>query len=210
MCYNICEKKQIIRSNIDIKKYIERRFIMLLFSGGFTKKQVNILKSGDKLLYNKVPYEIACAKGNNTFNYVPKHLENLPLEKFREYVSEDCYKNQYIFFAKYLKASLEFCINREKKNYILVCDLDNELIESYVGVGDYKDGDYRIEYRIPAEVIKPQSIIDVLYYEPYDLDQENKMYNKYINNFFVPNNETEKAKELIKRKKLVFNRDKWK
>ena len=183
---------------------------MLLFSGRYTKRQVDILLNGDNILFNKVPSEFVVVKGNNTFDYIPKELQKLPLEQFRQYISEDCYKKQYIFMTKYLKTALEFCHNIEKENYILVCNLDEELIESYIGVGDYKAGDYRIEYRVPSEFIKPENILDILFYEPYDSEMETKFYEQYKDSFFVPYYERDKANELIKSKHLVFNRDKWK
>lgn len=126
---------------------------MLVFNGGLTIDQVEKLKNGDLIIYDKIPYKQCCAMRNNTFDYVPKELFSAPLHIFRKYISEDCYHKQYIFFAKYLSAVLEFCKNSDKKNYIMVCDIDENILNSYIGVGDYLDEDYRIEYRLPRKFI---------------------------------------------------------
>lgn len=183
---------------------------MLLFSGGFTEEQMKILLSGGDIIFGKIPYDRAGCKFNNTFDYIPRSMENIPIDDFRKYVADDCYKNQYIFLTKYLIAAMEFCKNRSMKNYILVCEINSQIIEPYIGVGDYKDGDYRIEYRLPRRLIKVSDIIEFLYYEPYDVEQSKKFKEKYANNFHVPSSERENAHNLIKQKKLIFNRDKFK
>lgn len=182
---------------------------MLLFSGGFAEKQMKILLNGGDVIFDKIPYDRAGCKFNNTFDYIPRSMENIPIDDFRKYVSDDCYKNQYIFLTKYLIGAMEFCQNSFAKNYILVCDVDLKIIEPYIGVGNYKDGDYRIEYRLPRRLIKVSDIIEFLYYEPYDTEQVKEFKKKYANNFYVPSSERENAHNLIKRKKLVFNRDKF-
>jgi len=183
---------------------------MLLFSGGLTKDQTEILLSGKEILFDRVPYERAGCNNNNTFDYVPIEYKDMSISNFKKYVSLDCYKNQYIFLAKYLYASLGFCINSQLKNYILVCDIDKEKIEQYIGVGDYKDEDYRIEYRVPRKIIDVSNIVEFLYFEPWDHEQMKELYEKYKENFYIPKTEYEDACNLIKQKKLVFNRDKFK
>lgn len=183
---------------------------MLLFSGGFTEDQMKTLLNDGEIIFDKIPYDSACCKSNNTFDYIPRSMEGIPIDDFRKYVSDDCYKNQYIFLAKYLSAAMEFCRNSSMKNYILVCDIDSKLIEPCIGVGDYKDGDYRIEYRLPRRLIKASDIIEFLYYEPYDDEQAKEFKEKYASHFYIPTSERENAHNLIKQKKLIFNRDKFK
>lgn len=183
---------------------------MLLFSGGLTEKQMKILLNDEDIIFDKIPYDRAGCKSNNTFDYIPRSMENIPIDDFRKYVADDCYKNQYIFLAKYLIGAMEFCKNRTMQNYILVCEIDSQTIEPYIGVGDYKDGDYRIEYRLPRRLIKKSNIIEFLYYEPYDDEQIKEFKEKYANDFYVPSLERESAHNLIKQKKLIFNRDKFK
>lgn len=182
---------------------------MLLFSGGFTKRQIQLLLNNDDIIFEKVPYDEACCHPDNTFDYIPKNMINIPIDKFREYVSDDCYEKQYIFFSKYLIGALEFCKNTSMQNFILVCEIDSKIIDPYIGVGDYKDGNYRIEYRVPRKLINSSNILDILFYEPYDEDQLKELEKKYINDFYVPSIEKENAKKLIKRNGLLFNRDKF-
>ena len=88
---------------------------MIVFSGGLTIEQIEKLKNNSPIIYDKIPYKQACAKRKNTFDYVPKELYGAPQHIFKRYISEDCYSNQYIFLAKYLSATFEFCKNSQKK-----------------------------------------------------------------------------------------------
>lgn len=182
---------------------------MLVFNGGLTIEQVEKLKNGYPIIYDKVPYKQAFANRNNTFNYVPDELINSPLHVFRKYISEDCYHNQYIFLARYLYAVLEFCNNSDKKNYIMVCDIDENILNNYIGVGNYLDGDYRIEYRLPRNFITPDTIKEFFFFEPFDRSQMNNFYEKYKEYYYVDDNESYKANKLILQKKLKFNSEKF-
>lgn len=181
---------------------------MLVFHGGLTIQQVEKLKNGDPVIYDKVPYERAYAPGRNTFDYVPIELYKKPIEEFRKYISEDCYAKQYIYFAKYLYACFDFCINCQKMNYIMVCDIAEDILNNYIGVGDYCHGDYRIEYRLPRKIITPKMIQEFLFFEPYNKIQMREFYEKYKDHYRVPKEESENAMKLIRQKGLHFNRDK--
>lgn len=182
---------------------------MLVFNGGLTIDQVEKLKNGDQIIYDKVPTKFAHAQRNNTFDYVPKELYDAPVHVFKRYISEDCYYKQYIFLAKYLYATFQFCRNSQKKNYIMVCDIDEKILNQFVGVGDYLDGDYRIEYRLPRKFITPDMIKEFLFFEPYDDIQMKDFYEKYKDFYYIDNNEKEVAHEFVLQKKLKFNRDKF-
>jgi len=176
---------------------------MLVFHGGLTIEQVDKMKNGISVIYDKIPYKRACAGSENTFNYVPKELYSAPLHIFKRYISENVYSKQYIFFAKYLKASLGFCVNGEKKNYIMVCEIPEEILDSYIGVGNYDD--YRIEYRVPREVITPDRIKEFLFFKPYDREQMMELRQKYPEHYDIPKYEDEMARNLMKIKRLEFN-----
>lgn len=178
---------------------------MLVFNGGLTIEQVEKLKNNSPIIYDKIPYKHAYAKRRNTFDYVPKELYGVPINIFKSYISEDCYSNQYIFLTKYLSATLKFCNNSKKKNYIMVCDVDENILNDYIGVGDYCDGDYRIEYRLPRKFITSEIIKEFLFYEPYDEKQVKEFYEKYKDYYSIKPEERENAKKLIYQKKLQFN-----
>ena len=90
---------------------------MIVFNGGLTIEQVNKLKNGEYVIYDKIPYKRARAAEENTFDYVPKEMYSMPLHIFRRYIAEDVFSKQYIFLAKYLYTTFEFCNNSQKKNY---------------------------------------------------------------------------------------------
>lgn len=182
---------------------------MLVFNGGLTIEQVEKLKNGEFVIYNKVPYKLAGAKRKNTFDYAPKELYSAPSHIFKRYVSEDCYNKQYIFFARAIVTSLDFCVNCQQRNYIIVCDIAKEILENYIGVGNYDD--YRIEYRLPRVYVTPDTIKDVLYFEPYDEEQLLEIRQKYKDYFYVDPAENQKAKQLILERNLEFNGERnWK
>lgn len=176
---------------------------MLVFNGGLNLDQVEKLKDGYPIIYDKVPYRFAEVSRENTFDYVPKVLYNAPGHIFRRYISEDCYSKQYIFLAKYLQATLGFCSNSEKRNYIMVCDIPEVVLDNYIGVGNYDD--YRIEYRVPRVYITPDTIKEFLYFEPYDDDQILEFQKRYEDSFFISPTEDEKAKKLMLERNLQFN-----
>lgn len=182
---------------------------MIVFHGGFTKEQVEKLKNNEPIIYEKIPYKEARAGGENTFDYVPKELYDAPLHIFKRYISENCFYQQYIFLAKYLQAVLEFCHNTDEENYIMVCNIDENILNQYIGVGNYID--YRIEYRLPRRFINSDNIIEFLYFEPYNRDQMKLFEEKYPSLYYIDKKEDENAKKLIRQKKLQFNKDRdWK
>lgn len=83
---------------------------MLVFHGGLTVEQVEKLKSGSPIIYEKVPYDKVRANGKNTFDFIPKELIGKLLHIFRKYVSEDCYSKQYIFLLDIYQQHLNFVI----------------------------------------------------------------------------------------------------
>ena len=87
----------------------------MVFNGGLTIEQVEKLKNNFLIIYDKISYKEACVSRKNTFDYAPKELYSAPLHIFKRYISEDCYFNQYIFLARYLSATFEFCNNSRKK-----------------------------------------------------------------------------------------------
>lgn len=180
---------------------------MLVFNGGLTIEQVKKLQNDSPIIYDKILAQYACAKGKNTFDYVPKELYGAPLHIFRRYISEECYSNQYIFLARYLSATFEFCNNSRKKTYIMVCDIDENILNNYIGVGNYCDGDYRIEYRLPRRFITSEMIKEFLFFEPCDEKQMAEFHEKYKDYYSVKPEEKENAKKLIYQKKLQFNED---
>lgn len=168
---------------------------MIVFNGGLTIEQVKKLKDDISIIYDRIPYKEAYAHRKNTFDYVPEELRSAPIEKFKQYISDDCFLKQYIFFAKYLKATLEFCNNSCKKNYIMICDIEEDVLNQYVGVGNYDD--YRIEYRLPRKFVTSKNIVDFLYFEPYDDQQMANFKKKYADLYEIPPEEDKKAKTLI-------------
>ena len=182
---------------------------MIVFNGGLTIEQVKKFENEDFVIYDKIPYTKACASRKNTFDYVPKELYSAPKKKKKKYIAEDVYKQQYVFLARYLKTAMEFCNNTKKKNYIMVCDIDDFILNQYVGIGNYDD--YRIEYRLPRRFIESDKIIEFLYYEPYDETQIAEFKKKYRDYMVIPAKEEEEAMQLIRRKNLVFNGERnWK
>ena len=118
------------------------------------------------------------------------------------------FSKQYIFLARYLSSVFSFCVNCEKKNYIMVCDIEEEILNQYIGVGNY--GDYRIEYRLPRVYITPDKIKEFLYFEPYTESQMLEFRKKYESYYMSDVSEDLTAKKLMLDKKLVFNGErKW-
>ena len=114
-----------------------------------------------------------------------------------------------MFFARALITSLDFCVNCQKRNYIIVCDIAEEILKNYIGVGKYID--YRIEYRLPRVYVTPDTIKDVLYFEPYDEEQLLEIEQKYKDYFYVDSAEDQKTKQLIRERNLEFNGERnWK
>ena len=56
---------------------------MLLFSGGLTKEQTEILLNGKEILFDRVPYNIAGCNNDNTFDYVPIEYKDMSISNFK-------------------------------------------------------------------------------------------------------------------------------
>lgn len=86
----------------------------------------------------------------------------------------------------------------------MVCNLSENILDNYVGVGDYDD--YRIEYRLPRAFVTPDKIRDFLYFEPYNPEQMETFKKLYADYYMIKPDEDEKARKLMLEKKLEFNR----
>lgn len=180
---------------------------MFVFNGGLTLEQVKKLENDEFYIYEKVPEKDVIIPRKNTFDYIPEYLYSEPIEEIRKFVSEDCYKNQYIFLSKFILNAGYFCRNSTKQNYIIVFDIDEEILNQYVGVGKYVE--YLIEFRLPRAFITSENIKEILYYEPIDYSTLAEARLKYAASFSPTKEADQEAHELIKEKKLVFNEDKW-
>ena len=180
---------------------------MFVFNGGLTLEQVKKLENDEFYIYEKVPEENVVIKQKNTFDYIPEYLYSETIEEIRKFISEDCYRNQYIFLSRFILNAGYFCRNSTKQNYIVVFDIDEEILNQYIGVGKY--GEYLIEYRLPRILITSENIKEILYYEPIDYSTLKEARLKYIDSFAPTKEADEEARAIIKKKKLVFNEYKW-
>ena len=176
---------------------------MFVFNGGLTLEQIRKLENDEFFIYDKIPEEEVVIKRKNT----PDYLSGEPIEKIRKYVSEDCFANQYIFLSRYILNAGSFCRNSTKKNYIVVFDIDEDILNQYIGVGKYVE--YLIEYRLPRKFITSDNIKEILYYEPIDYSTLEKARIRYADSFAPTNDADTEARRLIMEKRLVFNEYKW-
>ena len=173
---------------------------MLVFHGGLSIEQVQLLYENKYTIFKMIPTKWINIPNKNTFDYYDINKEFHSEIEFWESIRNDIFYNQYFFFFKYLKNALTFCHNTTKRNYILVADIDEDVLEKYIGCGRYIDNS--IEYRVPRKIIKLDTIKDILYYEPYE--DYSKLREKYPHNFYS-DAEKEEAEMIMNQKKLVFN-----
>lgn len=180
---------------------------MFVFNGGLTLEQIRKLENDEFFIYDKIPEDEVVIKRKNTFDYIPDYLRGEPIEKIKRYVSEDCFANQYIFLSRYILNAGSFCRNSTKKNYIVVFDINEDILNQYIGVGKYVE--YLIEYRLPRKFITSDNIKEILYYEPIDYSTLEKARIRYADSFAPTNDADTEARRLIMEKRLVFNEYKW-
>lgn len=159
---------------------------MLLFHGGLTIEQVEKLKSGERIIYDKMTEFQATRKitmGKNSFDFLLENDQNLPEKEKIKRIIEKNYLEQNIFFFKYLRNSLSFCVNIYKKNWILVIDVPAEILSKTIGIGKYPHEGYKLEYVIPLTSDFDFSWIkDFQYYEPCLVTED--MKQKYGMQFY--------------------------
>lgn len=180
---------------------------MFVFNGGLTLEQIRKLENDEFFIYDKIPEDEVVIKRKNTFDYIPDYLRGEPIEKIRKYVSKDCFANQYIFLSRYILNAGSFCRNSTKKNYIVIFDIDEDILNQYIGVGKYVE--YLIEYRLTRKFITSDNIKEILYYEPIDYSTLEKARIRYADSFAPTNDADTEARRLIMEKRLVFNEYKW-
>lgn len=169
---------------------------MLVFHGGFTKEQVFKLKNNCYELYRKTPYEFFRIKQSNTFQYY--NIESKNKKEIINNIIEENYINQWIHCFKYLNNALDFC--EENYNYIVVFEIQDDILEKFVGVGNYKYEGYKIEYRIPRSEISSDNIVDIIKFESFDKEKIKILKNLYHDQFLLYN-EHEEAKKILKKTK---------
>ncbi len=167
---------------------------MIIFHGGFNKKQVLKLRNNKYILYKKDKYETFNIKNENTFKYYEIEEKSKRKEKIEDMIEQN-YLNQWIHCFKYLENALYFC--KEPYNYIVAFELSESLIEKYKGVGNYKYEGYKLEYRIPRKEINSTNIIDVFRFEYFDSEVIKKLKEKYPSEY-SGYRENEEAKKLLK------------
>lgn len=175
---------------------------MLVFHGGLSIEQVNLLEQNQYKIFKKIPKCKIFIPNKNTFDYIDYNRIFESRDKYWETIIDDIYENQYIFFFKYLKNSLGFCHNTSKRNYILVADIDEKILNNFIGCGRYTGA--QIEYRVPRKFITPDTIKEFLFYEPYDDEQTKEIREKYPDNYYSEVEDIE-ANMIMRIKKLEFN-----
>lgn len=175
---------------------------MLVFHGGFTLEQIQKFQNGEYQIYQQVPYQLIRIPGRNTFNYCPNEMKFNNYMEIQKYVSNNIFQNQYIFLFKYLRNALDYCVSSEKRNYIMVADIDEQVLDLHVGIG--KDIEHQIEYRVPREYITIDHIVDFLFFQLADKDKIQEFSERFGDSYFNPDEDIE-AYEILKSKNLVFN-----
>ena len=184
---------------------------MITFHCGFNKEQVEKLQNNEKIIFPKIPVDNIYVPRKNTFDYIPRYMyedDSIKAREIKEYISNDMYNSQYIFLSKYLGPVLSFCNTTKKRNYIMACDIDEEILKRYSGIGGYDK--LMIEYRLPRIYIKSDNILDFIYFEPFDDETIDLLISKYEDNIYISSEEEEKAKKLMQENNLVFNYEKSK
>ena len=80
---------------------------MIIFHGGFNKKQVLKLRNNKYILYKKDKYETFNIKNENTFKYYEIEEKSKRKEKIEDMIEQN-YLNQWIHCFKYLENALYF------------------------------------------------------------------------------------------------------
>lgn len=172
---------------------------MIVFHGGFTLEQVNKLKNNEYVLYPKSEYKDFRINISNTFKYSTLEKYKKKREIYDNIIEEN-YNNQWVHCFKYLTNALDFCF---ADDLIVAFDIDEQVLDKYVGVGYYKCEGYKIEYRIPRNEVNSSIITDVIEFRPFSGEFVKKLYEKYPNNFRSTDEHFEAAKVLKKTKKKL-------
>lgn len=173
---------------------------MLVFHGGLTNEQIQLLYEDEYMIFDTT-------QQNNLFVSDKKDLDNhddnndftFQDEIFSNMECDPNY-NQYFYFSKYLSDALEFCDSSNKQNYILVADIDEELLKHCIRCS--RKAENKIEFRVPRKCVKLDTIHEVLYFEPYNEKQLIELKNKYSNHFSFKL-EKDKSEENIKQKQRL-------
>ena len=178
---------------------------MILFHGGLTEVQAELIRRGKYKIYPKLPVrKIKIPNEKNTFPYCDSDIICSSEKQLKREMRDDMYEKQYIYFFKYLESALEFC-GYEKK-YILVADVSSLVLDEFVGVGVYghQTPKYRIEYRIPGNIIVPSAVKKLI---PYNSTLALDLIRlKYGDSCIRNPLENEEALEVIHQKKLVLQK----
>lgn len=173
---------------------------MIVFHGGFSKQQIDKLRNNEFVIYPRSNYETFRINQNNTFKYSTLEKHKKKKELINNIIDEN-YLNQWIHCFKYLYNTLDFCYTN---NFIVVFDIDEYILEKYIGVGNYKFEGYKIEYRIPRKEINNSNIIDIIPFKSYDLKYINDLKQNYSDNFYSLNEHFE-ANKILKKTNQKFN-----
>ena len=180
---------------------------MIVFRSGITRKQKKMFEKGKYVLYPKLEPEMIIVPYPNTFEYYDPNKTYKDVEEIKEYVSDDMYDNQYVFFFKYLNDALDY--GYMSGTYVMVVDLDDNLLNSYIGCGIYEEyHPLRIEYRVPRRYIKKENILEFFKYTSNVFAYRNfiRKYHQYIS--LGSKKEDEEAHKLMLKKDLKFNLEK--
>ena len=179
---------------------------MITFHCGFNKEQIKKIQNNEKIIFPKIPADDIYIPRKNTFDYIPRYMyedDNIKSLEIKEYVSKDIYKSQYIFLAKYLEPILSFCNVVTGRNYIMVCDIDEDILNRYSGIGSYSK--LMIEYRLPRVYIKSSNILEFIEFNPFDDKIQDYLFLKYEDNIYIPSEEEKRAEDFMVENNLVFN-----
>jgi len=174
---------------------------MLVFHGGFTKEQISKLKKNNYELYRKSDYDLFRIRQKNTFTYYTIDIKSKKRDLVNNIIEQN-YINQWIHCFRYLNNAFYFC--DENYNYIVVFDIPEDILEKYIGVGDYKYEGYKIEYRIPRSEIKSSYIVDIIRFDHLNKKLIKHLKEKYKDDLFLYH-EHEEAKKILKKTKQKCN-----
>lgn len=154
---------------------------MLVFQGGLTSEQVQLLYEDKSVIFEMTtPIDLLVSYNKTSDDQYDNNDFIFPDEKFPiMQCDSDC--NQYFYFSKYLSDTLEFCDNANKQNYILVADIDEEILKQCVRCSRKLKN--KIEFRVPRKYVKSDAIHDVLYFEQYNEKQIMELKDKYPDHF---------------------------
>lgn len=167
---------------------------MIVFHGGFSYEQIKKIMNNKFILYQKSNYELFRIKQSNTFKYYNTNSKNK--KAIINNIIEQNYINQWIHCYKYLSNSLYFC--EEDYNYVVAFEIPDNILEKYIGVGNYKYEGYKVEYRIPREEISSDNVVDIFQLDYLSENSVKNLKEKYKEKYSSLN-EHEEAKKILKK-----------